>query len=100
MEKRRRVLPETATVTARALTMAVALMENASIKLVFATPDTAEASVALQMTAPESLLRATVAWATVHHLDYSRMLRRVRLRASWATQCLRGLFILLATPVN
>ena len=86
--------------TAYALTMAVALMENASIKLVFATPDTAEASVALQMTAPESLLRATVAWATVHHLDYSRMLRRVRLRASWATQCLRGLFILLATPVN
>lgn len=86
--------------TACALTIAAALMENASIKLAFAIPDTAEASVALQMTVPESLLRATVAWATVHPLDHSRMLRRVLLCASWATQCLRELFILLATLGN
>ena len=78
----------------------VGLMVTVSMVLVSATLGTVEASVALRTTAPELLLRAMAALATVLHLENLRMTRRVLLHASRATQCLRALYSLLATPGN
>ena len=91
---------ETATATAFALALTVGHMVTVLMVLVSATLDTVEASVALQTTVLEWLLRATAVMATVPHLEDLRMTRRVLLRARMVTQCLRALLSLLATPGN
>ena len=89
--------------TAKAYALAAATVETmgtVSTKSAFATADTVEAFVALQMIVAESLLRATVALATVHRLDHSAMVHRVLSRAIRATQYPGAPRSQFAMPVN